>query len=44
MGRLRYNKIKEAVSKIKSRYYAFHAASTLPDQELKIYKKEIKTA
>ena len=43
MRRSRYNDMKEAVSKIKSKYHVFHDRSQLSENELKIYKKRIKS-
>ena len=42
MSRVRYNEMKEAVSKIKAKYHTFHDRSQLSDDELTIYKKKIK--
>ncbi len=43
MHRARYNELKEAVSKIKAKYHTFHDRRQLSEDELKIYKKRIKS-
>ena len=43
MHRVRYNELKEAVSKIKAKYHDFTDRNQLTPEELKIYKQKIKS-
>lgn len=42
LHRARYNELKEAVSKIKSKYNSFHDRNQFSEKELELYKKRIK--
>lgn len=42
MHRARYSELKQAVSKIKSKYHSFHEHNQLSEKELELFKNRIK--